>query len=94
MQGVENYRFISLLPIFAKCLERSRIVYDAICDHIFHYLTKWQHGFIMSRSSVTHLFLTHHYRAKSFDDDCQVDVALMDFSKAFDGVSHSLLLKT
>ena len=38
MELVENYRFISLLPIPAKCLER--IVYDAVCDHIFPYLTQ------------------------------------------------------
>ena len=30
----------------------------------------------------------------SFDNDGQVDVAFLDFSKAFDGVSHLVLLKT
>ena len=82
---------ISLPPIPAKCLER--FVYDAMCDHIFLYLAEWQHCFIKSRSCVTHLILTHHYWAKSFDNGCQVHVALLDFSKDFDGVSQSVLLK-
>ena len=43
---------------------------------------------------MTHLILTHHYWAKSFDNGCQVDIAFLDFSKDFDGVSHSVLLKT
>ena len=88
---VENYRSISLLPIPAKCLER--IVYDAICDHIFPYLTEWQHGFIKGRSCVTQMILTHHHWAKALDDRCQVDVAFLDFSKAFDSVSLSLVKK-
>ena len=89
---VENYQSISLPPIPAKCLER--FVYDAMCDHIFLYLAEWQHCFIKSWSCVTHLILTHHYWAKSFDNGCQVDIAFLDFSKDFDGVSHSVLLKT
>ena len=88
---VENYRSISLLPIPAKCLER--IVYDAICDHIFPYLTEWQHGFIKGRSCMTQLILTHHHWAMALENGCQVDVAFLDFSKAFDRVSHSVLLK-
>ena len=35
--------------------------------------------------------LTHYYWAKSFDNDCQVDVAFLDFSKDFDRVSLSLV---
>ena len=81
---VENYRSISLPPI----------VYDAMCDHIFLYLTEWQHCFIKSRSCLTHLILTRHYWARSFDNGCQGDVVFLDFSKDFDGVSHSVLLKT
>ena len=78
MECVEDYTSISLLAISAKCLEK--FVYDTICDHIFLYLTKCQHDFIMSRSCVTHLILTYHYWAKSFDDGCQVKVAFLDFS--------------
>ena len=30
----------------------------------------------------------------SLDDGCQLKVAFLDFSKAFDGVSYSVLFKT
>lgn len=88
---VENYRSISLPPIPAKCLER--FVYDAIYYHIFPYSTEWQHGFVKGTSCATQLILTHYHWAKALDDGCQVNVAFLDFSKAFDGVSHSVLLK-
>ena len=78
MECVKDYTSISLLAISAKCLEK--FVDDSMCDYIFLYLTKWQHGFIMSRSCVTHLILTYHYWAKSFDDGCQVKVAFLVFS--------------
>ena len=42
---------------------------------------------------MTHLILTHHYWAKSFDNGCQVHVAFLDFFKDFDGVCQSVLLK-
>ena len=67
-----------------KCVENHRSIS----------LTEWQHCFIKSRSCVTHLILTHHYWAKSFDNGCQGDVAFLDFSKDFDGVCHSVLLRT
>ena len=58
-------------------------------------LTECQQSFkfIKGRSCVTQLILTYHYWAKALDNGCQVDVAFLDFSKAFDGVSHSVLLK-
>ena len=58
-----------------------------------HTLTEWQRGFIKGGSRVTQLILIHHYWAKALDDACQVDVAFLDFSKAFDRVFHSVLLK-
>ena len=85
----ENYRSISLLPISAKCLER--IVHNAIYSHVSPYLSEWQHGFVKGRSCETQL--VHHQWAKALDEDRQVDVAFLDFSKAFDRVSHPVLLQ-
>ena len=42
---------------------------------------------------MTQLILTNHYWAKALDDGGYEDVAFLDFSKAFDRVSHSVLLK-
>ena len=88
---VENYRSISLLPISAKCLER--IAHNAIYSHVSPYLSEWQHGFVKGRSCETQLVLTHHHWGKALDEGRQVDVAFLDFSKAFDRVSQPVLLQ-
>ena len=88
---VENYRSISLLSIPSKCQEK--IVHNAIYSHVAPYLTDWQHGFIRGRSCATQLVLTHHHWTKALDDGLQVDVVFLDFAKAFDRVSHDILLQ-
>ena len=88
---VENYRSISLLPIPAKCLER--LVHTAIYAHIPPYLSKWQHGFVKGKSCGTQLVLTHQQWVTALDEGRQVDVAFLDFSRAFDRVNHSILLR-
>ena len=88
---VTNYRSISLLPIQAKCLER--IVHSAIYDHISPFVTDWQHGFGKGRSFETQLILTPHDWANALGEGRQVDVVFSDFSKAFDKINHSVLLK-
>ena len=88
---VENYRSISLLPIPAKCLEC--LVHAAIYTHISPYLSEWQHGFVKGKSCGSQLVLTHHQWVTVLDEGRQVDVAFLDFSKAFDRVNHSVLLR-
>ena len=88
---VENYRSISLLPIPAKCLER--LVHAAIYTHISPYLSQWQHGFVKGKSCGSQLVLTYHKWVTALDEGRQVDVAFLDFSKAFDRVNHSVLLQ-
>ena len=87
---VDNYRSISLLSIPGKCQER--IVHSVIYSHVSAYLSEWQHGFVKGRSTATQLILTHHEWAKALDEGHQVDVVFLDFSKAFDRVSHQALL--
>ena len=43
---------------------------------------------------MTQLILSHNYWAKVLDDGCQLDVAFLDLSKAFNRASHSVMLKT
>ena len=88
---VENYRSVSLLSVPSKCQEK--IIYHAIYSHVAPYLNDWQHGFIKSRFCVTQLVLTHHYWSKALDAGHQVDAVFLDFSKAFDKVSHVILMQ-
>ena len=55
-------------------------------------LTIFQHGFHHGHSCVTQLIFTLHDIIWAYDDEHQVDLAILDFSKAFDTVLHRRLL--
>ena len=82
----ENYRPVSLTCITCKLFKH--IVCRHILDHVEDYkiLTKLQHGFRSGRSSETQLITTTHDLLSSFNSKFQIDVAILDFSKAFDTV--------
>ena len=56
-------------------------------------LTDSQHGFRKRRSCETQLLITSHDLASILNKHSQADVAVLDFSKAFDKVPHSLLIQ-
>ena len=51
------------------------------------------HGFVKGRSSITQLLDTVHQMVRTIDHGEQTDVAFLDFSKAFDSVSHAHLIR-
>ena len=55
-------------------------------------LSDAQHGFRKRRSCDTQFILTVDDLAKGMEDKGHTDLVLLDFSKAFDKVSHKLLL--
>ena len=55
-------------------------------------LTDCQHGFRQRRSCESQLFITTHDLATALNNGKQVDMAVLDFSKAFDKVPHIRLL--
>ena len=87
-----NYRPISLTSICCKTLEH--IMHSQILTHLEkqQILTDFQHGFRKRRSTETQLILTVQDLARGLDEGKQIDVILLDFSKAFDKVSHKKLL--
>jgi len=86
-----NYRPVSLTCIACKLLEH--IVVSNTLDHldINNILVDNQHGFRARRSCETQLVGFVHDLTQSIKRG-QVDVAIMDFSKAFDVVDHRRLL--
>ena len=88
----ENYRPVSLTSIWCKLLEH--ILCSQILSHFDQYnvLTKLNHGFRSGFSTETQLLVTLQDLLKSFDKKMQTDVAILDFSKAFDTVPHDKLL--
>eukprot|EP00745_Piridium_sociabile_P022913 TRINITY_DN35723_c0_g2_i2.p1 TRINITY_DN35723_c0_g2~~TRINITY_DN35723_c0_g2_i2.p1 ORF type:complete len:257 (-),score=48.22 TRINITY_DN35723_c0_g2_i2:83-853(-) len=88
-----NYRPVSLTSITCKVLEH--IIHSSVMRHFDNHqiLTDAQHGFRKKRSCETQLILTVHEMAQQLAQGAQVDVVLLDFSKAFDKVPHARLLQ-
>ena len=57
-----------------------------------HILTDHQHGFRAKRSTETQLIQTVHDISKSLDEKKCVDMAILDFTKAFDKVPYKRLI--
>lgn len=89
----ENYRPISLTSVVCKTLEHI------VCSHLMKHLesqnilTNLNHGFRRGFSCETQLLTTYHDLARAYDKKQQIDVAILDFSKAFDTVPHARLLE-
>ena len=83
-----NYRPVSLTSICGKILEH--IIYSNILHHLEEYniIRDEQHGFRSGRSCETQLLTTIHDFANNLNNQKQTDTILLDFSKAFDKVSH------
>ena len=87
---VQNYRPISLLPAVSKIMERC--LHDHIYPQVKSHIYNLQHGFVKGRSCTSQLLKVYHSVGSILDKGGQVDIAYLDFSKAFDCVSHRLLL--
>ncbi len=90
----ENYRPISLLPIFGKILEK--LVFDSLYSHLLakNYLNPNQSGFRPGDSTINQLVSITHSIFSAFDCNPTLDVrsVYLDISKAFDRVWHKGLL--
>jgi hypothetical protein len=88
----ENYRPVSLTSVACKLLEHI------ICRHLRNHLEKHSiltdknHGFRSGHSCEIQLLTTMNDLLERYDTGKQTDVAILDFSKAFDTVPHSRLL--
>lgn len=89
---ITNNRPISCLTVVSKLFEAC--VFDKLSSFVYNKISPNQHGFIERRSTVSNLAHFHHSVAKSLGDGCsQVDIVYTDIMKAYDRLSHEVLLR-
>nr|CAD2204114.1 unnamed protein product [Meloidogyne enterolobii] len=88
----KDYRPISLLSPVSKVFEQ--IIYRYLINHCNNnnIFPDSQHGFRVNRSVTTQLIETYNDLAISIETKKSCDIVYFDFSKAFDSISHSILL--
>ena len=88
-----NYRPVSVLPVLSKLIER--LVYNRLIHYINEnkLLYKYQFGFQTGKSTHMALIVLLHKISEALDRGECVIWVFLDFSKAFDTVDHSILLK-
>ena len=87
---VDNYRPISLLSSVSKVMER--LVFNHIYPVVSPQINSAQHGFMKHRSTTTKLIDTYSDISRNLDSGSQTDIIFLDFAKAFDSVSHDLIV--
>jgi len=92
-EGPRNYRPVSLSSVVGKVMEQ--IIVTAITRHTQDdwVIRPSQQGFMKGRSCLTDLIAFYDQVTCLVDEGKAVDVIYLDFSKAFDTVSHSIPLE-
>jgi hypothetical protein len=87
-----NYRPISILPIFSKILEK--LMYQRIISFIDKYkiLSCCQYGFRSKMSTADAVYNLANYVTEHLDSGTNVLGLFLDVSKAFDSLTHRILL--
>uniref|UniRef100_A0A8B9B9Q0 Reverse transcriptase domain-containing protein n=1 Tax=Anser brachyrhynchus TaxID=132585 RepID=A0A8B9B9Q0_9AVES len=87
-----NYRPVSLTSIHGKVMEQ--LILEAIYKQVEEkkVIRSSQHGFIKGKSCLTNLIVFYDEMTGWMDEGRAVDVVYLDFSKAFDTVSHNIVL--
>ncbi|KAK4824531.1 hypothetical protein QYF61_016111 [Mycteria americana] len=88
-----NYRPVSLTSVLGKIMEWFILSVLNRHVHANQGIRASQHGFMKGRSCLTNLISFYDQVTRQVDEGKPVDVICVDFSKAFDNVSHSILLE-
>ena len=90
---ISNFRPVSVFPVVSKVFER--LLHQQLYDYLQHYsiLHPVQSGFRPQHTTQDVLVSMVDNWRKALDENELVGVAMVDLSKAFDMVNHSILLR-
>ena len=87
---VENYRPISItslvMKVFERCIRKELFL---ACEEK---LDPRQHGFVNGKSCTTQMVPFTNNLALALNNKSKMDIIYFDFAKAFDSVSHDIIL--
>ena len=87
-----NYRPISLTSIFSKLMEKGVVHHMLDYLRTSNLLNKHQHGFLAKKSTITNLLESVNDWTLSVENSNDLVIAYIDFTRAFDSVSHEKLV--
>ena len=93
IKDISNYRPISMLPVFSKIFEK--LIHKKLVDFLDlnDIITSSQYGFRRKHSTLHALINATENVYQSVDNKQFTLGVFIDFSKAFDTVNHTILLK-
>ena len=87
-----QYRPVSLTSQIMKLLERIIRTYLIHFLEINNILPDSQHGFRPNRSTISQLLEQYDQILQALCNKYNIDIIMLDYSKAFDKINHSILL--
>ena len=88
-----NYRPVSLTCIIAKLMERIIRWYLVQYLEINNAFPDSQHGFRAGRSTISQLLEHYESIINALEEKANIDIIMLDYSKAFDKINISILLQ-
>lgn len=90
--AAENYRAISITSVPCKLIEK--INRNEMNDFFLtnNLISTEQHGFMSNKACITNLLESSDLLTKMTSNGIPIDTVFLDFAKAFDKVSHPLLI--
>ena len=88
--GKSNYQLVSIIPVISKICER--LIFNQLNYYFESKLSKFQFGFPKGYSAQYCMLLLLEKWKKCIDNKGSVGALMTDTSKAFDSLSHNLLI--
>lgn len=93
LDDLNNYRPISLVPVLAKILEAALKIQITEYFEINALFSPCQYGFRNNKSTTLAINNLTHIVLKGFEENMYTHASFLDLTKAFDCVSHRILLE-